>query len=146
MIDAIELKGLEKRKAEDLSHGQVRRLTLGMALIGSPKLIILENPLTGVDPVTKRKLINTILHYTNDRTLLMSTHDCDEASLIGTRLAIMKGGKFLAIGSVSEIIENHGKSFTVQMRVNMPRIRKQVNNFFFHFSKSSFVETEQSAR
>ena len=145
MIDACELKGLEKSKAEDLSHGQARRLTLGMALIGSPKLIILENPLTGVDPVTKRKLINTILHYTNDRTLLMSTHDCDEASLIGTRLAIMKSGKFLAIGSVSEIIANHGKSFTVQIRVDMSRIRKQASNILWQFSKSKLIKTEKEA-
>ena len=50
-----------------------------MALIGKPKLIILDKPLTGIDPVTKRKLINTILHYTENRTLLMTTNDCEMA-------------------------------------------------------------------
>ena len=40
-----------------MSHGQMRRLTLGMALIGRPKLVILDNPLDGVDPVNRRKLI-----------------------------------------------------------------------------------------
>ena len=79
MIDDCELRGLEHKDVEDLSYGQARRLTLGMALIGRPKLIILDKPLSGIDPVTKRKLINTILHYTENRTLLMTTHDCDMA-------------------------------------------------------------------
>ena len=105
-----------------------------MALIGSPKLIILDKPLIGIDPVTKRKLINTILHYSENRTLLMTTNDCDMAQLIGTRLAIMKAGKFLGIGSVSELIENHGKSFTVEVRVDMPRIRKQAPHILWQTS------------
>ena len=79
MIDACELRGLEHKYTGELSHGQARRLSLGMALIGSPKLIILDKPLIGIDPVTKRKLINTILKYSENRTLLMTTNDCDMA-------------------------------------------------------------------
>jgi ABC-type multidrug transport system ATPase subunit len=75
-----------------------------MALIGRPKLLILDNPLAGVDPVTKRKLIKTILKWTEGRSLLMATRDVDETELIADKLAIMHQGKLLAVGSVCEII------------------------------------------
>lgn len=61
----------------------VRRLTLAMALIGRPKLVILDNPLQGVDPDCKKKLIETILTYTENRALLVATRDVDTAQLLG---------------------------------------------------------------
>lgn len=86
----------------------MKRLSLGMALIGRPRLLILDNPLAGVDPVTKKKLIGTILKWTEGRSLLMATRDVDEADLIADKIAIMHYGKLLAVGSVGEIIETHG--------------------------------------
>ena len=79
-----------------------------MALIGRPKLIILDNPLDGIDPAHKRKLIQTILLYTENRALLMVTRDTIEAEAISQRIGIMSDGKLLAIGSISEILTNHG--------------------------------------
>jgi len=93
----------------------MRRLTLGMALIGRPPLVILDNPLAGVDPVNKRKLIKTILKWTEGRSLLMATRDVDEAELIGDKVAIMHQGKLLAVGSVGDIIETHGEGYTLEI-------------------------------
>ena len=53
----------------------MRRLTLGMALIGRPKLIVLDNPLHNVDPISKLELIKTIQHFSEDRTLIVATRD-----------------------------------------------------------------------
>lgn len=79
MIKDCQLSGKEHVKAGELSHGTLRRLTLGMALIGRPKLVVLNNALTGVDPLNKRKLIKTILKYTEGRSLIMSTKDVEVA-------------------------------------------------------------------
>ena len=75
-----------------------------MALIGRPRLLILDNPLAGVDPVIKKKLISTILKWTEGRSLLMATRDVDEADLIADKIAIMHHGKLLGVGSIGEII------------------------------------------
>ena len=60
MIDKLQLKEVSDLAAEELSQGQKRRLTLGMALIGRPKIVILDDPLYGVDPASKAKLLRLI--------------------------------------------------------------------------------------
>ena len=73
MIQAVELAGKEGVMAGKLTHGSLRKLTLGMALIGRPKLVVLSNPLEGVDPKAKKLLVQTIMKYTEGRALLFST-------------------------------------------------------------------------
>ena len=75
-----------------------------MALIGRPQLLILDNPLAGVDPITKKKLIKTILKWSEGRSLLMVTRDVEECVLLADKLGIMHQGRLLAVGSVSEVI------------------------------------------
>ena len=75
-----------------------------MALIGRPQLLILDNPLAGVDPITKKKLIKTILKWSEGRSLLMVTRDVEECELLADKLGIMHQGRLLAVGSVSEVI------------------------------------------
>ena len=75
-----------------------------MALIGRPQLLILDNPLTGVDPITKKKLVKTILKWSEGRSLLMVTTDVEECELLADKLGIMHQGRLLAVGSVSEVI------------------------------------------
>ena len=87
--------------AGEMSYGMLRRLTLAMALIGKPKFVVLDNPLEGIDPVSKHKLIGTIHKYTKDSTMLLATQECDVAELLCDRIAIMHEGKFMAIGKPS---------------------------------------------
>lgn len=79
IIEACLLKGLENTKAESMSPGQIRRLTLGMALIGKPKFVVLDNPLLGTDPFSKHKLIKTIQDFTANSSLLLATNDVEVA-------------------------------------------------------------------
>ena len=106
-------------KTKSLSQGQIRRLTLSMALIGRPKLVVLDNPLKDIDAGSKNKLIETILQYTRNRSLLVTTSDVHTAELLGDRIAIMSSGRILATGTSSEIIENHGKGYTVEVQADM---------------------------
>ena len=86
-----------------------------MALIGRPQLLILDNPLAGVDPITKKKLVKTILKWSEGRSLLMVTTDVEECELITDKVGIMHQGKLLAVGSVTEIIKTHGKGYTLEI-------------------------------
>ena len=69
----LELLHEADEKASELSTGFKRRLSLGLALIGRPKLILLDEPLANLDPYIKPKVLQTIIDYTEDRTLIMST-------------------------------------------------------------------------
>ena len=102
-----------------MSCGLKRRLTLAMALIGRPKLVILDQPLAGVDPISRRKLIKTILNYTENSALLLATNDVEVAELLSDKIAVMDEGKFIAIGSVSEIIDCHGQGYSVEIEADM---------------------------
>ena len=118
IIQDCLLNGLENTKAEEMSPGQLRKLTLGMALIGKPKFVVLDNPLEGVDPVSKQKLICTIRQYTSKSSLLLATQDCDEAEILCDRIAIMHDAKFIKIGTASQIIEEHGKGYQIDFNVD----------------------------
>lgn len=125
IIDACLLKGLENTKTQNMSPGQIKRLTLGMALIGKPKLVVLDNPLLGTDPFSKRKLIKTIQDFTANCSLLLLTEDVEVAQLLGDRIAIMQEGKFMAVGSASEIIESHGQGYSIEILADFDRIYRQ---------------------
>lgn len=93
MMKDCQLLGKENVRAEELTEGLLRRLTLAMALMGNPKLVILSNPLKGLDPHSKRKLIKTIIKYTEGRALLLSTPYYDVVERIADRVGIMEQGK-----------------------------------------------------
>lgn len=124
MIEACQMKEFENYQASTLSQGMVRRLTLGMALIGKPKLVILDNPLDGIDPECKLKLIETIQRYTKHCGLLLATRDVETAQLIGQKIAVLNQGSIVAIGSVGEIIASHGKGYYAEVHTDMDRIRE----------------------
>ena len=121
VVEACLLEGFENTTMESMSCGLTRRLTLAMALIGRPKLVILDQPLDGVDPISRRKLIKTILNYTENSALLLATNDVEVAELLSDRIAVMDEGKFIAIGSVSEIINCHGQGYSVEIEADMKK-------------------------
>ena len=125
IIQDCLLHGLEDTKAGEMSPGQLRKLTLGMALIGKPRFVVLDNPLEGVDPVSKHKLIRTISQYTKKSSLLLATQDCDEAELLCDRIAIMRDAKFIKIGTSSQIIEEHGKGYQIDFNIDSEKIFEQ---------------------
>ncbi len=79
MLAACLLTEIKNTTAGELTLGLQKRLSLAMALIGDAKLVILSNPLVGVDLVSKNKLLHTIIRYTRGRSLIMSSRDVQVA-------------------------------------------------------------------
>ena len=104
MLVNLYLEDVKDDKAGVLSPGYLRRLTLGMALIGSPKIVILDDPTAGVDPVTTQKLLQTIRLETRESTLLVCTQSVDVAEALAEKIAVMHEGKFIAVGTPSEFM------------------------------------------
>jgi len=102
--DLVGLEGKEDARARTLSGGQLRRLDLGLALIGDPELMFLDEPTTGFDPAARRAAWDTIRSLRDlGKTVLLTTHYLDEAQTLADRVAIIKGGRILAEGAPREL-------------------------------------------
>ncbi len=105
--EVVQIVGLtEKRDARvrTLSGGQKRRLDLGLALVGDPELIFLDEPTTGFDPGARRNAWETIRNLRSlGKTVLLTTHYLDEAEQLADRVAVLRDGRIVREGSPSEL-------------------------------------------
>jgi ABC-2 type transport system ATP-binding protein len=106
--EVIGLIGLEEKRdarARKLSGGQRRRLDLGLALVGDPELIFLDEPTTGFDPAARRRAWGTIRSLRAlGKTILLTTHYLDEVEQLADRVAVLREGQIVASGTVHELI------------------------------------------
>jgi len=106
--EVIELIGLQEKRdvrARRLSGGQRRRLDLGLALIGDPELIFLDEPTTGFDPGARRRAWETIRSLSGlGKTILLTTHYLDEVEQLADRVAVLREGRIIASGTVQELV------------------------------------------
>ena len=105
--EVIELVGLgDKRDSlvRKLSGGQRRRLDLGLALVGDPELVFLDEPTTGFDPGARRRAWETIRSLRSlGKTILLTTHYLDEAEQLADRVAVLREGTIIAVGTPAEL-------------------------------------------
>jgi len=106
--EVVDLVGLgEKRDAriKTLSGGQKRRLDLGIALVGDPELVFLDEPTTGFDPAARRNAWELVRSLRGlGKTVLLTTHYLDEAQQLADRVAVIVAGEIVRIGKPSELI------------------------------------------
>jgi ABC-2 type transport system ATP-binding protein len=106
--EVIELVGLAEKsdaRVKTLSGGQKRRLDLGVALVGDPELLFLDEPTTGFDPAARRtawELVRALREL--GKTILLTTHYLDEAQQLADRVAVIRDGRIVKQGSPAELI------------------------------------------
>ena len=105
--EVIELVGLESKRdarVKTLSGGQKRRLDLGIALVGDPDLVFLDEPTTGFDPAARRAAWDMIRSLRAlGKTVLLTTHYLDEAEQLADRVAVMREGVIVRVGTPREL-------------------------------------------
>jgi ABC-2 type transport system ATP-binding protein len=106
--EVIELVGLKEQRDQlvrRLSGGQRRRLDLGLALVGDPELIFLDEPTTGFDPHARRQAWETLRSLRSlGKTIVLTTHYLDEAERLADRVAVLRKGEVVAVGPPAELI------------------------------------------
>jgi ABC-2 type transport system ATP-binding protein len=106
--EVLTLVGLGEKagaKTRTLSGGQKRRLDLGVALIGNPELIFLDEPTTGFDPGARRAAWETIRSLRSlGKTILLTTHYIEEAHRLADRVAVLRRGEIVASGTPADLI------------------------------------------
>ncbi|MGK0500547.1 MAG: putrescine transport system ATP-binding protein [Oceanicoccus sp.] len=107
MLELVQLQDFAKRKPKQLSGGQQQRVALARALIKRPKVLLLDEPLAALDKKlreqTQFELMN--LQYELGITFVVVTHDQEEAMTLASRIAVMKDGNFVQIGTPSQVYE-----------------------------------------
>ena len=119
--ETIELIGLVEsadQRAQKLSGGQQRRLDVGLALIGDPELLFLDEPTTGFDPLARRQFWSVVGSLSElGKTIFLTTHYMEEAQRLANRVAIIARGKIVAEGAPEEIVDRENAPATISFRL-----------------------------
>uniref|UniRef100_A0A3P9IS76 ABC transporter domain-containing protein n=1 Tax=Oryzias latipes TaxID=8090 RepID=A0A3P9IS76_ORYLA len=99
MLQDLGLPHKRDELIQNLSGGMQRKLSVALAFVGGAKVVVLDEPTSGVDPYSRRSIWDLLLKYRTGRTVIMSTHHMDEADLLSDRVAILSQGRLYCCGS-----------------------------------------------
>jgi ABC-2 type transport system ATP-binding protein len=108
LLESLGLNGIKDRLAKKLSGGMQRRLNIALALIHSPEIVFLDEPQAGLDPQSRILVRDYIRSIKNTTTVVLTTHDMEEAEKLSDRICIIDKGKLLVSGTANEIIRTSG--------------------------------------
>lgn len=120
--ETLQSLGLDKMahvNCNNYSGGNKRRLQVGLALIGSPEVIFLDEPTSGVDPASRRLMWATLIEYQRKTRscIVMTSHSMNECESLCDRIAIMAAGQFQVLGSIQYLRTTHSQGFSLVLKV-----------------------------
>ncbi|KAL1772572.1 retinal-specific ATP-binding cassette transporter [Sigmodon hispidus] len=125
MLEDTGLHHKRNEEAQDLSGGMQRKLSVAIAFVGDSKVVVLDEPTSGVDPYSRRSIWDLLLKYRSGRTIIMSTHHMDEADLLGDRIAIISQGRLYCYGTPLFLKNCFGTGFYLTLVRKMKNIQSQ---------------------
>lgn len=114
IMETLELNFFKNTISKNLSGGNKRKLCCAQALMLCPKVLFLDEPTSGVDPVSRRSL-NRMVKKMNMASVLLTTHRMDEAEQLCDKIAIMINGRFVVFGSPNYLKTQYGQGYTVEI-------------------------------
>ncbi|KAK8930484.1 ABC transporter A family member 7 [Platanthera zijinensis] len=117
--------GVADKQAGKYSGGMKRRLSVAISLIGDPKVVYMDEPSTGLDPVSRNNLWNVVKNAKKDRAIILTTHSMEEAEVLCDRLGVFVGGSLQCVGNPKELKARYGGSYVFTMTTS-PNAREEV--------------------
>ncbi|WBU36843.1 ABC transporter ATP-binding protein [Homoserinibacter sp. YIM 151385] len=122
LLAFAQLEEKAKAKVDDLSGGMKRRLTIARALINDPRILLLDEPTTGLDPQARHILWDRLFRLKEEgTTLVLTTHYMDEAEQLCDRLVVVDSGRIMAEGAPAALIREHSSREVVEVRFGSER-------------------------
>ncbi|XP_063704504.1 phospholipid-transporting ATPase ABCA3-like [Culicoides brevitarsis] len=143
------MKHIDK-KVKEYSGGNKRKLSTGIALIGNPSVIYLDEPTSGMDPGARRQLWNIICKMRDKgRSIILTSHSMEECENLCTRLAIMVNGEFKCIGSVQHLKNKFSKGFVLTIKKSRETAGRksdmnEIKNFISNRFEGAYLKEEHS--
>jgi glycine betaine/proline transport system ATP-binding protein len=124
-IDMVKLSGWENCYPDELSGGMQQRVGLARALATDPEVLLMDEPFSALDPLIRRQLQKQFLELSaaTRKTTLFITHDLDEAIRLGDRIAIMKEGKLVQIGTPEQIVTRPADDYVADFVAGLSRLK-----------------------
>ena len=120
VLDVIGLTDRQKDRVGKYSGGMKRRVNIGAALLHKPAVIIMDEPTVGIDPQSRRHILDNVKELNRQgMTVLYTTHYMEEAAELSDHIAIMDQGKVIAYGTHAELIKLVGELTTIELSLNM---------------------------
>ena len=125
MLDLVGLNGWGESKVDELSGGMQQRVGIARALAVNPEIMLMDEPFSGLDPLIRKQMRRelTSLQREIHKTMVFITHDLDEAVSVGDKIAIMRDGEIIQLGTPLEIINNPVDDFVAEFTEGISRTR-----------------------
>ncbi|MFH8884084.1 glycine betaine/L-proline ABC transporter ATP-binding protein [Streptomyces californicus] len=123
LVAKVGLSGMEDRRPSQLSGGQQQRVGLARALAVDPSVLLFDEPFSALDPLIRREMQDEVvrLHREEGRTMVFITHDLSEALRLGTRIALMRDGGIVQLGTPEEIVGSPADDYVREFVRDVPR-------------------------
>ncbi|MET7516723.1 glycine betaine/L-proline ABC transporter ATP-binding protein [Streptomyces sp. NPDC005480] len=123
VVAKVGLDGLEQRRPGQLSGGQQQRVGLARALAVDPEVLLFDEPFSALDPLIRRDMQEEVirLHREEGRTMVFITHDLNEALRLGDRIALMRDGRIVQLGTPEEIVGSPADDYVREFVRDVPR-------------------------
>jgi len=129
LLQLVNLSMFADKPSGAYSGGNKRKLSLAIALIGNPELVFLDEPSTGMDPVSRRFMWNVIEDTAKERSVVLTTHSLDECEALCNQVVVMVGGKLKCLGNIQHLKNRFGKTYTVEIKVGDEEVIPQLEAF-----------------
>eukprot|EP00761_Pharyngomonas_kirbyi_P012331 gb/GECH01012358.1/.p1 GENE.gb/GECH01012358.1/~~gb/GECH01012358.1/.p1 ORF type:complete len:1006 (+),score=219.67 gb/GECH01012358.1/:1-3018(+) len=114
-LEFVDLDAVGKHKVRTFSGGMKRRLSVAISTIGDPSIIFLDEPTSGMDPVTRRHVWRLVQRLKEERMVVLTTHSMEEAEFLGDKIAILALGRLRAVGSPLHLKSRYGAGYALSL-------------------------------
>ncbi|XP_054026316.1 ATP-binding cassette sub-family A member 10-like [Dryobates pubescens] len=118
VLELLDISNIQDTQAEKLSGGQKRKLSIGIAMLGSPKVLLLDEPTAGLDPLSRHRVWSLLKEHRAGRVILFSTQFMDEADILADRKAFISRGRLKCIGSSLFLKKKWGIGYHLRIHVS----------------------------
>ncbi|EAR94681.1 transporter family ABC domain protein (macronuclear) [Tetrahymena thermophila SB210] len=125
MLKMVQLEHVANAYSRTYSGGMKRRLSLAISAQGNPKVILLDEPTTGMDPKSKKEVWNLIQAIRKNKSIILTTHSMEEADVLSDRIAIMVSGQIQAIGTSLKLKDLYGGGYRMHLIIKNPTVNSE---------------------
>ena len=142
VINLVNLREKQNSYVKNLSGGQRQRLSLGIALINHPQILLLDEPTTGLDPTARREVWEILFRLKKEQniTMILTTHYMEEADYLCERIIIMDKGNILADGKVGELIAQNKGTQIIEFSIE----KNMTNDFTLSHERYNWVKDDKN--